>query len=159
MTAPSAVIAELERYTQKLMNYTVTRTTWTTWRIAGCILLALPAAMILISFLDQAFHFTGTANGSNTGDLGIIFVVWFGISLARGNITHRWSALALSCFYLLAFTVLAVVGPLMPPSNRALTIFVPISNPQIWHYVSLWLLSIYFFGVPAFLLYRKNQNV
>ena len=141
------------------MNYPVTRTTWTTWRIAGCILLTLPAAMILISFLDQAFHFTGTAKGSNTGDLGIIFVVWFGISLVRGNVTHRLSAIYLSCFYLILFTVLTVLGPQMPAGNRSLTIFVPISHPQLWHYVSLWLLSICFFGVPAFLLYRKNQNV
>ena len=149
----------LDSKTQKLMNYIVTRTTWTTWRIAGCILLTLPGAMILISFLDQAFHFTGTAKGSNTGDLGIIFVVWFGISLVRGNVTHRLNALYLSCIYLILFTVLTVLGPQMPAVNRSLTIFVPISHTQLWHYVSLWLLSIYFFGVPAFLLYRKNQNV
>ena len=141
------------------MNSPVTSTVWTSWRIAGCILLTLPASMILFSFLDQAFHFTAPSKPSNIGDIGIIFVVWFGISLARGTVSHRLSALYLSCFYLILFTALAVVGPLMPPRKRALTIFVPISNPQIWHYLSIWLLSICFFGVPAFLLFRKNERV
>jgi hypothetical protein len=130
---------------------------WTSWRLAGCILLILPVSMLLFSLLNQVFHFTQHSRNS-PADIGVIFVTWFGISLARGNTVHRGNALLLSCLYVIAFTALAVFGPLMNPADRKLTLFIPILHPEVWHYLIIWVFGMVFFGIPALLLFRENQK-
>ena len=128
---------------------------WTSWRVAGCILLVLPASMILASLLNQLFHLI-PEKSSHNADVGIIFIIWFGISLVRGSVKHRLSALWLSSIYFILFSAVAIFGVLFPSSHSQLNIFVPIPHPQTWHYIIFGMIGFCFFGLPAYLLFRKN---
>lgn len=129
---------------------------WTSWRIAGGVLLALPVSMILVSFFSSLFHLPPEKN-SHAVDIGIILVIWFGVSLVRGSIKHRLGALFLSSFYFILFSAVAILGMLFPSSHSQLNLFVPILHPQGLHYLMFWLTGLCFFGVPAYLLFRKNS--
>jgi|GEM_PF-5091193 len=112
--------------------------------------------MILVSFFSSLFHLPPEKN-SHAVDIGIILVIWFGVSLVRGSIKHRLGALFLSSFYFILFSAVAILGMLFPSSHSQLNLFVPILHPQGLHYLMFWLTGLCFFGVPAYLLFRKNS--